>query len=199
MVRVRLTRCLSWLAVLTLLDLTAGCGLMGSAGPLENLTEGGQPQFGVAWIADSAGQSADFTAFVVNNAQGPVTLVSASLVPIDGHAVGRLIHLAVGAHHDGVAADRGWPPSVPVMPFKGTQLSHGQSNIIFGFEGSEIGRAYMAAGIKIVYQYQGKSYSMIAWSSAVSCVVKKFSNAGDAACSRLNDVAKHATEKLAGV
>ncbi len=85
MTRSRPGQALTALAVVLLLSLVAGCGSMGSDGPVKNLTEGGQPQFGGAWTAANAGQPGDFTAFVVNTARAPLSVVSASLIPIGGH------------------------------------------------------------------------------------------------------------------
>jgi len=76
--------------VALLLGVLAGCG-SSDDGPLVNLTAGGVPRFAVAWDAASVGQSGDFAAYVVNQANDPVTLVSASLIPIPGRRTdGRL-------------------------------------------------------------------------------------------------------------
>lgn len=147
------------------------------------------------------GQPAEMTAYLVNSAPGqdPVTLVSASLIPISGHPTGRLVGLAVARDHDGVAAARGWPPrGVPFRAFPGALLPRGQSNIIFGFEGAQAGRDYMTAGLKIAYRYHGQLYTVLSWSSAVTCVTPD-RNASMSACERASEVAKRATEQMAGV
>jgi len=148
------------------------------------------------------GQIADFAAYVVNSGPGPVTLISASLVPIAGHPAGPLVRLALGAHHDGVAAERGWPPGIPIIGFKGARLPKGQSNIIFGFKVPDLGRTYMAAGIRITYRYQGQTYTVTAWSAATACVVSASVFRGGtgalARCKRQSQIAKNATQQLAG-
>lgn len=185
------------LAAVIALSAITGCGLTGSAGPLQNLTTGGQPQFTIAWAAYIPGQTADFAAYVVNSGSGPVTLISASLVPIVGHPAGHLTRLAVGARHDTVAAERGWPPGIPIIPFRSARLPKGQSNIIFGFTVPDVGRTYMAAGITITYRYRGQTYTVTAWSAATACVVSEFTNAGGADCARQSEIAKNATQRLA--
>jgi hypothetical protein len=180
------------LLALALAGLVAACS-SDTPGPLRNVNQDGQPNFSVAWIKVDTGQSADFTTFLVNTAKDPVTLVSAKLIPIPGHPSGQLVYLAVGLHHDGVAAARGWPPGVPIGGFKGTRLPHGQTNVIFGFRARANG-AWYAAGIKITYKYQGATYQMDAWSASVACVALL-----DSRCHHLMDVARRGTEKLAGV
>jgi hypothetical protein len=174
-----------------------GCGLFGShGGPLQTLTDGGQANFSVGGGLDSPGQSADFTAFVFNHVHRPVTLVSAKLIPIPGHPAGQLIHEAVALHHDGIAAADGWPPGIPIAPFKGARLPYGQSNIIFGFEGTRVGRNYMAAGLRITYRYHGKLYTTSAWSAAVACVTRDL-NESMAPCKHAAQTANQATQKIA--
>lgn len=205
MTRVRAARFLIWFAIIGVLGMTSGCGSRfggsQSTGPLHNVMMGGKPNFSVAWSVESPGQSADMTAFVVNSGPGPVTLVSASLVPISGQQSGLLTHLAIGAHHDALEGSRGWPPvpGIPLLPFKGSRIPVGQTNIIFGFEGTTADHAYMNAGLKVLYRYRGQLYTMTAWASSISCVVSKFSSAAVVRCSGLSKIAKHATEKLAGV
>jgi hypothetical protein len=194
-----LRTCIPVLAAGLALGITSCASAKAGSGPLQALAAGGQPEFAVAWGLEVPGQSADMTAFVVNSAHDPVTLVSAGLIPIPDQPTGHLRHAAVGIHHDGVAASDGWPPGIPVGPFSGARLPHGQSNIIFGFEGPDIGRNYMTAGVKITYRYHGQLYTTQAWSAAVACVTGDLHNANLSACKRASQVARRATEKLAGI
>jgi hypothetical protein len=158
----------------------------------------GQPNFAVIWSLAHPGQSDAMTAFVVNDGPGSVTLVSASLIPISGHPAGRLIHLAIS--RDGAAGARGWPPpGTPITPFTGAQIPVGQSNIIFGVEGPVAGRAYLTAGLNVVYRYWGRLYTTTAWSASTDCVENVFTNTEDTRCDDLSEIARHATEKLAGL
>jgi hypothetical protein len=189
--------CVPVMAAWLILVAMTGCGLLGShSGPLQTLTDGGQPSFGVGWGLDRPGQSADFTAFVFNHSHEPVTLVSATLIPIPGHPAGQLVHEAVALHHDGVAAAGGWPPGVPTTSFKGARLPYGQSNIIFGFRGARAGHDYMAAGLRITYRYHGKLYTTPAWSAAVACVTRDL-NESMTPCKRTAQAANQATQKIA--
>jgi hypothetical protein len=174
-----------------------GCGTGGSDGPLQNLQSAGGPQFAIAYGLYHPGQSADFAAFVVNTGSGPVTLISASLVPIPGRPAGRLVHLGVAVGHNAVAFARGWPPGIPVTPFRGASLRSGQSNIIFGFSARDPGRTYMAVGITITYSYNGQTSTVTAWSAATACVVSTFTDASLAGCRRQSLIAKKATARLA--
>jgi hypothetical protein len=177
------------------LSVITACGSISPGGPLWTVTEGGLPNFGVGWTILAPGQPADMTAFVINSAQDPVTLVSASLIPIGGHPTGRLIDLAVARDHGGIAG-HGWPPGIPFRPFRGARLPHGQSNIIFGFEGPDAGRDYLTAGVKIRYRYHGQPYTMLAWSSATACVTRD-KNASQRPCEQVSSIARLATERLA--
>jgi hypothetical protein len=179
----------------------SGCGTSGSAGPLQNLQSAGGPQFAIAYGLYHPGQSADFAAFVVNTGSGPVTLMSASLVPIPGHPAGRLVHLGVAVGHNAVAFARGWPPGIPVTKFRGASLRPGQSNIIFGFNALDLGRTYMAAGIRITYRFDDQIGTVTAWSAATACVISAhadsaLANSRLADCRRLSEVAQKATERL---
>jgi hypothetical protein len=179
-----------------------GCGSGGSVGPLQNLQYDGGPQFAIAYGLLHPGQSADVAAFVVNTGSGPVTLISASLVPIPGRPSGRLVHLAVAVGHNGVAFARDWPPGIAVTRFRGARLGPGQSNIIFGFRAPDVNGTYMAAGVTITYRYGNRIGAVTAWSAATACVIRahvdaSVANASLANCRRLSQVAKNATQRLA--
>jgi hypothetical protein len=183
-------------ASLVLVAMT-GCGLLGAhSGPLQTLAAGGQPDFGVGWALDGPGQSADFTAFVFNHTHSPVTLVSARLIPIPGRPGGRLVHEAVALHHDGISGAGGWPPRIPMEPFRGARLPYGQSNIVFGLEGARAGRDYLAAGLRITYRYHGKLYTTPAWAASADCVTRDL-NESMTPCERAGQTANQATQKLA--
>jgi hypothetical protein len=81
------------------------------------------------------GESADFTAFVVNPLTTPVTLISATVVPVTGtRPTGQLVHLGISEDNGMVAAADGWPLTVPpIRKLVGARIGHGQSNIIFGW------------------------------------------------------------------
>jgi hypothetical protein len=184
------------LAIALALGGLSACGFT-SAGPLQTLSEGGQPEFAVAFGYVDPGQTADMTAYVFNSASEPVTVLSAALIPIMGQAPGHLRHTGIGLHHDATSISRGWPPDVPSGPLIGARLPHGQSNIIFGFEGSDSGRDYMVAGVTITYRYRGRVYTTPALSAAVACVTTN-QDAGLSPCHRASLIAQRATEKLAG-
>ncbi len=181
------------------LSALSACGSGSSAGPLSNVTTGGQPNFSIASIYTAPGQSADMSAYLVNSAHDPVTLLSANLILIAGHSSGHLVLVGVQAGLGGIAAAAGWPVkgvSIRSLPIR---LRYGRSSIIFGFRGSDTGRNYMTAGLKITYRYRGQIYTVEAWSAAVDCVVANPNRAaGSATCEKAYRIAKQATEHLAG-
>jgi hypothetical protein len=135
-----------------------------AAGPLHTLTLYGQPTVIGGSLEVHPGDSADFTAFVVNPLPEPVTLVSASVVPVAGIGpTGKLVHVGVARTNGMVAAAHGWPvPDFPMEPLAGARIGHGQSNIVFGMVGLVSGVNYTADGLRIRYLYQGRVYSVIA-------------------------------------
>jgi hypothetical protein len=149
-----------------------GCSLTGT-GPLQALSAGGQPIVDGASVEVPPGRSADFTAFVFNPLNSPVTLLSAAAVPLPGSTrAGRLVHVGISTTNGFAGSDDGWPaPGVPTRELAGAQIGHGQSNIVFGITGDVAGHNYSVAGLKIRYRYRGQIYTVTAWSAAVACVV----------------------------
>lgn len=143
-----------------------------TAGPLRTLSVGGQPIVDGASVEIRPGWSADFTAFVVNPLKSPVTLMSASVVPVTGAApTGHLLHVGISTTDGLAAALTGWPiTQLPTRPLTGARIGHGKANIIFGITGSVNGRNYYAAGLRIRYRYDGQVYAVTAWSATVACV-----------------------------
>jgi hypothetical protein len=158
--------------LITLGFLSSACS-SGAAGPLLALSEGGQPTVDGGSVEVAPGQSADFTAFVVNPMTSPVTLLSATIVPVTGYApTGKLAHVALSTTNDMIGASVGWPITHPVFPVRPLgPIGHGQHNIIFGITGNAVGY-YYAAGLKIRYRYQGKIYYVTAWSAVIACVAR---------------------------
>jgi hypothetical protein len=127
-----------WAALVFLLVMPgflAGCSGGYPFGPLQTLTLGGQPTVDGAGVEIHPGESADFTAFVVNPLTTPVTLISATVVPVTGtRPTGQLVHLGISEDNGMVAAADGWPLTVPpIRKLVGARIGHGQSNIIFGW------------------------------------------------------------------
>ena len=144
-----------------------------SAGPLQALSAGGQPIVDGGSVEIHPGGSADFTAFVVNPLKSPVTLMSASVVPVTGSApTGQLLHVGISTTTGMAGAADGWPVAhLPTRSLTGARIGHGQADIIFGISGGASGREYFAAGLRIRYRYHGQVYYVTAWSAAVACVV----------------------------
>jgi hypothetical protein len=191
-------------AVALALVCTAGVSVLGGcsdsqSGPLQTVAADGQPIIGVGTLAMEPGQSADTTAYVTNSSDDPVTLVSASAVPVPGFAAGRLTHLAIATGRGAPGIILGWPPGVPVGPFAGATLRHGESKIVFAISGQRLGVDYAAAGIAVVYRYQGRVYRMTAWSGDLACVTtaKKLDKVADR-CSNVGNRLIAAIQKLAG-
>ena len=147
----------------------SGCG-GDAAGPVQTFTVQGQPIINVASIGVSPGQPADATAYVVNHGSQPVTLVSASAVPVPGYRAGELADAGVATTLAAVGIASGWPPPAPVRGLAGAKLPSGESRIVFGIGGPDTGAIYAAAGIRIRYTYQGEMYSVVAWSGIMACV-----------------------------
>lgn len=177
--------------------LLAGCSGGGASGPLHTLTFGGQPTVDGAGVEVHPGESADFTAFVVNPLNSPVTLVSASVVPVTGtRPAGQLVHLGISKGKGLAAALNGWPlPGLPTRRLAGARIGHGQSNIIFGITGWSVGTNYTAAGLQIRYRYQGQVYSVVAWSAGVACVARVLT--GPRACPNIGDQTQAKVDKMA--
>jgi hypothetical protein len=171
----------------------SGSGSPGSAGGLRTLLLHGQPAVSSGPV--SPGQPAEFTAYVDNPARDPVTLVSATLIPIAGHPAGHLAALAVSQRRGPIAFATGWPPETPVVPFTGARLGRGHADVVFTMTGARPGTDYMAAGLSIVYRYHGHRYKLRAYSASVACVTRKAAAAP--ACAAAARQAQQATRKLA--
>lgn len=164
------------------------------AGGLRTLLVNGKPA--VASGSVSPGEPGDFTAYVDNPAGGPVTLLSASLIPIAGHPAGHLAAVAVAERRGTIGFARGWPPTSRVVPFAGARLGKGHADVVFAMAGARAGTNYMAAGLSIVYRYHGHRYTMRAYAASVACVTKGAGGAA-AACSAAVRQAQQATQRLA--
>ena len=172
----------------------SGAGSPGpAAGGLRTLLLHGQPAVSSGPV--SPGQPAEFTAYVDNPARDPVTLESATLIPIAGHPAGHLAALAVAQRRGQIAFATGWPPETPVVPFAGARLGRGPADVVFTMTGTRPGTNYMAAGLSIVYRYHGHRYTLRAYSASVACVTRKAGAAS--ACAAAARQAQQATRKLA--
>ncbi len=186
------------LAIGLVLLAVAGCGSGQPAGPVQTAMSGGKPDFAVASVFTSPGQAGDGGAYLTNSADGVVTLVSASLIPVKGHPTGRLVLLKYSARGDG-GEGRGWPvPGIVAGPFQGARVHHGLSSVIFGVAGTRPGENYMTAGLRVVYRYQGHLYTVSVWSAATDCVARNWRTGNVAACHHAENIDRHATERLAG-
>ena len=90
-------------------------------------------------------------------------------------------------------------PGIVAGPFRGARVHHGNSSVIFGISGTRPGEDYMTAGLRIVYRYQGKLYTVSIWSATTDCVARNWRTGNVAACRRAENVDRHATEQLAGI
>lgn len=178
----------------------AGCSGSGPGnGPLQALSAGGQPIVDGAQVDVHPGRPADFTAFVFNPLTSPVTLVSASVVPVPGSSpTARLVHTGIATTRGFAGSDDGWPPPhVAIRPLAGGQIGHGQSDILFGIVGDTAGRGYSVAGLKIRYRYQGQTYDVFAPSAAVACVVNVIKSTDDD-CPNADAQAQAKVQKMIG-
>lgn len=164
------------------------------AGSLRTLLMHGKPA--VASGSVSPGQPAEFTAYVDNPAGDPVTLVSASLIPIAGHPAGQLAAVAVSQSRGLIGFARGWPPLTPVVPFAGARIGHGRADLVFAMAGARPGTTYMAAGLAVVYRYHGHRYTLRAYAASVACVSRSSGQTGPA-CSAAARQAGQATARMA--
>src|SRR5207248_10233974 len=158
--------------------MVAGCGDSVSAGPLASVAEGGRTLVDAAGTtAVRPGGLAVVTAYLSGHVSGPVAFLSASLVPVPGFPAGSLAHVALVRNRNAVEGDTQWPPppgdGVPIRPFGGALAEpHPQVNIVYAMRvGMVPGRAYVAAGLRIRYLYQGQVYTTTAWLVTVGCVV----------------------------
>jgi hypothetical protein len=162
----------------------------GGAGPLRTLTSGGQPLVNEAGGRARPGRNITATAYVFNSSHDPVTLLSATAVPVPGQRAGHLAHVAVDTSKDVIGSGRGWPPGVPVRPLPGSRQGYGQTGIVFGITGSGPG-FWVVAGLRLTYRWHGRVYSVIAWSVNDACI-------GIRDCDRRGRLAQLRTQKLAG-
>jgi|SRR5215472_13652991 len=187
--------------------LTGLCDCGGAAqGPLTGLASGGLPVVDAGSLQLAPGQSADFTAFVVNKTHTPATLMSASVIPVgggSGYPTGRLIHLAVSLNKSFPGAGSGWPPSggIKVEPMREAKIGFGQTDIIFGITGKTLFRDYVVAGLRITYLFQGQSYSVTAWSVGVACVrpARLLRRASHPSCSAITGRIHSKVDHMAGL
>jgi hypothetical protein len=146
------------------------------------------PSGGLAGFGNFTGPGvpADFSGFV-----GPssvqVTLLSATLLPIPGFPVPRLVH--VGVHPVQEFGDVGeanyWPPrlpplypggapiTMPVAAFHGYRLTPGRHSsllIFYSFAGSRPGVDYFAAGLRVTYRVGQTDYTGNWYAYGSSCV-----------------------------
>jgi hypothetical protein len=173
---------------------TGPAGQGSTAGGLRTLLMHGKPAVSSGSV--TPGQPAEFTAYVDNPAGHPVTLLSASLIPIAGHPAGRLAAVAVSQRRGMIGFARGWPPDSPVVPFSGARIGHGPADVVFAMAGARPGTNYMAAGLSIVYRFRGHRHTLRAYSASVACVSRKAGGA-TAACSAAARQARQATQRLA--
>jgi hypothetical protein len=180
--------CVAIAVVITLLVQRSGSG----AGPLSTLSRQGQPVIDSSGTPVRPGQQQDATAFLFNSASDPVTLLSASLVPVPHQSAAKLAHAAVYRNHSYDAGGASsWPPhDSRIRPLHGTAIGHGRAGILFAITGPVSGHGYtMAAGIKITYRWHGTAYTVTAWSASVGCGDQLSS----ARCGQLTDQAQTLT------
>jgi hypothetical protein len=191
-------RLLALTAVTVVLVGAAACGSSQPAGPVQMTMSDGQPDFDAGGVVVNQGQTADGEADVVNSGQDPVTITAVTVIDLPGWQPGDLLRAAIATTGAGVAGARGWPPPVPEKAAIGGTLPHGLNQIVYGIAGNGVGRYYAIAGVKITYRYQGRSYSMLAWTALVACVAKSWRTGSESLCNAQVQKANTALEKLAG-
>jgi hypothetical protein len=102
--------------------------------------------------------------------------------------------LVPGLVADGTAVTAGRCPASRWSRSR-ARIGPGQGNIVFGMVGRVSGVNYSAAGLRIRYRYQGRAYSVIAWSAAVACVAKVFRPRP--ACPDIQDQVQAKVEQMA--
>ena len=116
------------------------------------------------------GQQAEFAAYV-DNTGGPVTLVSASLIPIAGHPAGHLAAVAVSQRRGPLGFARGWPPDSPVVPFAGARIGPGDADVVFAMAGPA-GHLH-GRGPEHRLPLPRHRYTMRAYAASVACVTTR--------------------------
>ena len=152
------------------------------------LTNGGGLSYG--GITTPLGIVADFPLQVENSGSVPVTLETATLVPLPGYPTPRLVHLGVLAEHDGLlTAGRGWPvwtglsPSnayrlrplrgYVVLPWKTRERRHLgplPDMIEYGVLGARVNTDYWVAGLRVTYRMGGSSHTQPLYEGGADCV-----------------------------
>jgi hypothetical protein len=142
-------------------------------GPVTTLLYAGQPVISGGGHRARPGQQEEITAAIVSHSRDPVTLLSATAVPVRGRPVGRLTHAGVylnGRHAVGDASFR-WPPSgIRVRPLRGARIGYGRTGLLIGFTAPASPVGYtMIAGVRLRYRWHGAIYAVTAWSAGVAC------------------------------
>jgi hypothetical protein len=138
------------------------------------------------------GLVADFPMEVENTDSAPVTLESATLVPLPGYPIPRLVHLGVLVEHQGLLTSAvGWPvwkahspsstwqlrqlPGYVVLPWKirqGDRQRFGPlpDMIEYGVLGAKSDTDYWVAGLRITYKLGANTYTQTLYDGAANCV-----------------------------
>jgi hypothetical protein len=174
MKRTRPARLLLLIATTLWMAVPSGCTPSPSAdsdpGPVHSWQVHGTPFASAGTLGVYRGQVTDFAAFLVNDAKAPVTVTSATLIPMPGHPVGRLVHVAVQTGKNPLVIDRNWPPEgVSLQPLIGARLPRGHVPLAAGYTTPRTG-TYATAGLLITYRTGGRTYHAHAWGGAVSCI-----------------------------
>jgi hypothetical protein len=148
------------------------------------------------------GVPADFSGFV-GPSSAPVTLLSATLLPLVGFPVPRLAHLGVYmiTDHGDIPQANYWPPRtqpphrgdppyvLPVSAFSGYRVSPGRHPLLlifYSFVGTRPGVNYFAAGLRITYQVGQSKYTGNWYAFGDSCVASNWALVGVTPRSRCN-------------
>ena len=110
----------------------SGCGTGNEAGPVQPVKEQGHLIVEAGSMPVPLGRPAVSTAYLINTGSGPVTLLNASPVAVPGYKTGYISDIAVASTRGIVGAGAGWPPSVPVRPFRNARINPGNADLIFG-------------------------------------------------------------------
>jgi hypothetical protein len=153
------------------------------------LTNGGGVSYG--GTTTPPGLVVDFPLYVENTGSVPVTLESATLVPVPGFPAPRLVHLGVLAEHNNLLSSAlGWPVWKAMSPSSGTwQLRSFRGYVVlpwatrqrrhlgpmpdmveYGILGTRVNTDYWAAGLRITYLMGGSTYTQTLYQGGADCI-----------------------------
>jgi hypothetical protein len=149
-------------------------------------------------IPIKVGAVGDFSALIKNPSNSSVQLLSASLISMPKQQLPRLVGVAIATSPSYDEPGRGWPNlDVPHRPFPGV-LNPGQTWLIWGATGNQVGADYSALGLRVTYRAGGQDHEVSVWGPGAVCVRPPTQHTSDRRCEQDGSLALKAAETQSG-